>query len=59
MKSSATDKVEGGLKQAKGQVKESVGKATKSRDMQASGTADKAEGKVQSKVGDIKKVFGK
>ncbi len=43
----------------RGSAKENVGKATKSRDMQASGTADKVGGKVRSKVGDVKKVFGK
>lgn len=59
MKSSMKDKIKGAASQVKGSVKEKAGKATKSRDMQASGTADKAGGKVRSKVGDVKKVFGK
>jgi uncharacterized protein YjbJ (UPF0337 family) len=59
MKSSTKDKLKGAAAALKGGAKEKVGKATKSRDMQASGTADKAGGKVRSKVGDVKKVFGK
>lgn len=59
MKSSMKDKIKGAAAQVKGGAKEKVGKATKSRDMQASGTAEKAGGKVRSKVGDVKKVFGK
>ncbi len=59
MKSSTKDKIKGAAAELKGGAKEKVGKATKSRDMQASGTADKAGGKVRSKLGDMKKVFGK
>ncbi len=59
MKSSTKDKIKGAAAQVKGGAKENIGKATKSRDMEASGTADKAGGKVRSKIGDVKKVFGK
>ncbi len=59
MKSSAKDKLKGAAAQVRGGVKDKVGKATKNRDMQASGGVDKAGGKVLSKVGDVKKVFGK
>ncbi len=59
MKSSMKDKIKGAAAKVKGGAKENVGKATNDRDMQASGTADKAGGKVRSKVGDVKKVFGK
>jgi uncharacterized protein YjbJ (UPF0337 family) len=48
------DRVEGSAKQAKGSLKQAVGKATGSRKMQAKGAADKAEGKVQSAVGGAK-----
>jgi len=59
IKSSTKDKIKGAAAQVKGGAKENVGRATQSRDMQASGTADKAGGKIRSKVGDVKKVFGK
>lgn len=59
MDSSTKDKIEGHAKEAKGAVKEAVGRATNNPDTEASGTGDKVEGKVQDKVGDIKKVFGK
>ena len=56
MKSSTTDKIEGGIKQVKGKVKEAAGKITGDVNLQDRGTADVLAGKVQSKVGDIKKV---
>ena len=59
MKSSTKDKIKGAAARVKGSAKENAGRSTKSRDMQASGTADRAGGKVRSKVGDVKKVFGK
>ncbi len=48
------DRVEGSVKQAKGSLKEAVGKATGNRRLQAKGAADKAEGKVQNAVGSVK-----
>jgi uncharacterized protein YjbJ (UPF0337 family) len=59
MKSSTRDKAEGIGKQAKGKIKATAGEATGNRDLRARGRADEAEGKVQKKVGDIKKVVGK
>ena len=59
MNDSTTDKVEGKLDQAKGIVKEKVGQATNNRDLESEGTGDKVGGKVQEKIGDIKKVFEK
>jgi len=59
MKSSNQDKVEGSAKDLKGKVKESVGRATGDRSLQARGNADQAAGKIQKKTGDVKKVFGK
>lgn len=59
MKSSNQDKVEGGAKQASGKVKEVAGRAVGNPDLEARGTTEKAAGKVQSKVGDIKKVVDK
>ena len=49
-----SDRVEGGLKQAKGAVKEGVGKATGDTKLQTEGKADKAEGKIQNAVGGAK-----
>jgi uncharacterized protein YjbJ (UPF0337 family) len=48
------DRIEGAAKQAKGAVKEAVGKATNSPKTQMSGKADKVEGKVQNTYGKAK-----
>jgi uncharacterized protein YjbJ (UPF0337 family) len=57
MKSSTKDKVKGGFREAKGNVKEKAGKATGNPDLRDRGTVEKAGGKVQRKIGDLKKVF--
>jgi uncharacterized protein YjbJ (UPF0337 family) len=59
MNSSTHDKAEGRTKEAVGKVKEETGKAIGNRDLQDRGTAEKVGGKVERKVGDVKKVFGK
>lgn len=59
MRSSTKDKIKGSAKEAAGKVKETAGRATGNRDMEDRGTAEKTGGKIQKKVGDIKKVFGK
>jgi uncharacterized protein YjbJ (UPF0337 family) len=48
------DQVEGAGKQARGAIKDAVGKATGDDKLRADGKLDKAEGKVQSKVGELK-----
>jgi uncharacterized protein YjbJ (UPF0337 family) len=48
------DRMKGAGKQAQGSVKDTVGKATGNKDMQAEGKADKAAGKAQSTFGKIK-----
>lgn len=48
------DRVEGSATQAKGAVKETVGKLTGDAKLQAEGKADKAAGKVQNAVGGAK-----
>jgi uncharacterized protein YjbJ (UPF0337 family) len=48
------DRVEGAGHQAKGSVKEAVGKMTGDKKTEASGTAEKAAGKVQNAVGGAK-----
>jgi uncharacterized protein YjbJ (UPF0337 family) len=57
MKTSTTDKIEGTVKEVKGKVKEQAGKMTGDVDLQDRGTAENLAGKVQKKVGDVKKVL--
>ena len=57
MKSSTKDKIKGGFREAKGKVKEKAGDATGNPNLRDRGTAEKAGGKVQRKIGDLKKVF--
>ena len=57
MNSSNQDKAEGTLKEAIGSVKEKTGELVGNPDLRDRGTAEKVEGKVQNKVGDVKKVF--
>ena len=59
MEESTKDKVQGNVDQASGKEKEKVGQATNDPDLQEEGTGEKLKGKVQEKVGDIKKVFEK
>jgi len=59
MSSSTQDKVKGTAKEAVGKVKEETGKAIGNPDLQDRGTTEKVAGKVERKVGDVKKVFGK
>jgi uncharacterized protein YjbJ (UPF0337 family) len=58
MDSSTKDKIKGNVDQAAGAVKEKAGQATNNPDLQDRGTAQKVGGKVQEKVGEVKKVFG-
>lgn len=48
------DRIEGAAKQAKGTVKETVGKVLGDAKLQAEGKSDKAEGKVQNALGGLK-----
>jgi len=59
MKSSGTDNVEGKLHAAKGKVKEVIGKVVGNRNLEAEGKDEHVGGKVQEKLGQLKKVFGK
>jgi uncharacterized protein YjbJ (UPF0337 family) len=59
MNSSTTNKVKGTAREAVGKVKEETGKAVGNPDLQDRGTAEKVAGKVERKIGDVKKVFGK
>lgn len=54
------DRVKGSLKQAKGAVKEAIGKATGDAKLTGEGKIDKAAGKAQNAVGGLKdKLRGK
>ena len=47
------DRIAGSLKEAKGSVKEAIGKATGDAKLQADGKADKLDGKIQYAVGGV------
>jgi len=57
-KPSVKNRVEGTVKEAKGKIKETAGRALNKPDMEDEGTAEKVAGKVQRKVGEVQKVFG-
>jgi uncharacterized protein YjbJ (UPF0337 family) len=59
MNDSTKDKVEGAIHDAKGTVKEKLGRATSNPDLEAEGQDEKAGGKIQKKIGDVEKVFEK
>jgi uncharacterized protein YjbJ (UPF0337 family) len=48
------DTIKGAAKDAKGSMKETVGKATGNERMEAEGAADRVAGKVQKGVGNLK-----
>jgi uncharacterized protein YjbJ (UPF0337 family) len=48
------DRVAGSANQAKGAVKEAIGKVTGDAKLQADGRSDKAKGKIQNAVGGVK-----
>jgi uncharacterized protein YjbJ (UPF0337 family) len=48
------NRIEGGAKQVKGSVKESIGKVTGNRRTEAEGAAEKTAGKVQGEFGKTK-----
>jgi uncharacterized protein YjbJ (UPF0337 family) len=59
MKTSTEDQVEGKLRKAKGEIKETVGDLSNNPDLEAEGSVEKTEGKAQEKRGQVKKVFEK
>jgi uncharacterized protein YjbJ (UPF0337 family) len=48
------DEIKGAMKDAKGSMKEGVGKATGNRRMEAEGATERAAGKMQKGVGHVK-----
>jgi uncharacterized protein YjbJ (UPF0337 family) len=59
MKPNIRDKAEGTLHEVKGMAKEVAGKLTDNLKLQAEGTGEKLSGKVQQKIGQVKKILGK
>ncbi|MBZ5727399.1 MAG: CsbD family protein [Acidobacteriia bacterium] len=57
MKPSMKDQVKGKFHEVKGKVKETAGKAINDPDLKAEGQSENLAGKVQKKIGQIKKVF--
>ena len=53
------DQIEGAFHEAKGKVKETVGHAVNNPDLETEGKVENLAGTVQTKVGQIKKVFEK
>ena len=58
MKPSSKDAVAGKVHEVKGAVKAKVGKLTNNPDLEAEGIVEKVAGRVQSKIGQVKKVLG-
>jgi len=58
MKSSTKDRTKGRINEAKGKLKEKAGRAIGNPDMEDQGAAEKVGGKIQRKIGEVKKVFG-
>lgn len=59
MKESTKDKIEGGGHELKGKLKEKVARVANDPELAAEGTDERLGGKIQKKVGDIKKVLEK
>ena len=59
MQSGTKDNAEGKMHQAKGKVKEIIGKAIGHPDLEGDGKNENVKGKIQEKVGEIKKVVDK
>ena len=57
MKENIKDRAKGALKEAKGNTKVAVGRATGNARMETEGHAEKIKGKAQRKLGDVEKVI--
>jgi uncharacterized protein YjbJ (UPF0337 family) len=58
MKDSTKDEIKGKVQEIKGAVKEKIGHATNNPNLEEEGQDENVAGKVQKKVGQVKKVFG-
>jgi uncharacterized protein YjbJ (UPF0337 family) len=59
MKSGNQDKAEGTFHKVRGKAREIAGKLSDNPKLEAEGAGEKIAGKVQEKLGLVKKVFGK
>jgi len=59
MKSSTKDQAEGKFHKVKGKIKEIAGKVSMNPDLEGEGKGENRAGKIQQKIGEIKKVVGK
>jgi uncharacterized protein YjbJ (UPF0337 family) len=59
MKSGTRDEAEGKWHKVKGKIKEIAGIVSMNPDLEAEGKEEGRSGKVQEKIGEIKKVVGK
>lgn len=59
MKSGTRDQIEGKFHKIKGSLREIMGKVSDNPKLEIKGMGEKIAGKVQEKVGQVKKVFGK
>jgi uncharacterized protein YjbJ (UPF0337 family) len=59
MKRSTKDQAKGKFHKVRGTIKEIAGKVSDNPKLEAEGTGEKIAGKVQEKIGQVKKVVGK
>jgi uncharacterized protein YjbJ (UPF0337 family) len=59
MKPSTENEIAGKVHEVKGKIKEKVGQLTNDPDLEAEGIGEKIGGRVQKKIGQVKKVLGK
>jgi uncharacterized protein YjbJ (UPF0337 family) len=59
LKPSTQDKVKGQIHEVKGKIKEKVGQLTNDPDLEGEDIGENLAGKVQKKIGQVKKVFEK
>ena len=59
MSTSTKDEIKGPFHEVKGEIKKKVGQVTNNAHLEAEGNAEHQAGKVEKKVGRVKKVFEK
>jgi uncharacterized protein YjbJ (UPF0337 family) len=57
LKSDTKNSTEGRIHQARGKIKETLGKIVNNHELEIEGKVENAEGKIQEKVGDIEKIL--
>jgi uncharacterized protein YjbJ (UPF0337 family) len=57
MKDSSKDRIQGAAHEAKGKIKEKMGRMTNNPQKEAEGQDEKIGGKIQKKIGQVEKVF--